>query len=393
MPKNFQLSFLTLILLISFASVNAVLFTPALPDIATFFNVSDGLVQQTITLFLVGYTIGQLIYSPIANRFGRKPALYTGICLQIFSSLLCVIAGKLHYFELLIFGRLLLALGAGVGLKMTFTLLNENYEPAIASQKTAYLMMAFAITPGLGVAIGGFLNARFGWMSCFYAGAIYGAILLALVMRMPETLKNRDLDALKIKKLIANYVTQFSNKQLILGGILIGACTSVIYIFAAVAPFIAIKIFSMSSEQYGLANLLPPIGIILGSLYSAKLIKKYKFTHIISQGIATVLIGVIFMCITVFMHLHPIYSLFFPTIIIYFGSCLIISNASALAMSYVNDKAHGSAVMSFVNMGFATIMVLGLSRVTVNLYLLPLAYLALCFIMLASFILVKKNII
>lgn len=70
-PKT-KLSFVTLLLLISFASVNAVLFTSALPNITAFFGITEHAAQQTITSFLVGYTIGQLIYGPIANRYGRK---------------------------------------------------------------------------------------------------------------------------------------------------------------------------------------------------------------------------------------------------------------------------------------------------------------------------------
>jgi DHA1 family bicyclomycin/chloramphenicol resistance-like MFS transporter len=134
-----KLPFFTLLLLISFASVNAVLFTPALPNIAQFFGINEDVAQQTMTWFLVGYAFGQLLYGPLANRFGRKPALYMGISLQMYSSLLCVLAGYTHTFWLLAIGRFLLALGSGVGLKMTFTLVNECYEPKIASQKISYL--------------------------------------------------------------------------------------------------------------------------------------------------------------------------------------------------------------------------------------------------------------
>lgn len=79
-----KLPLITLILLISFASVNAVLFTPALPDIARYFMIDDTIVQSTITWFLVGYALGQLVYGPIANRFGRKPALYSVIAEYLF---------------------------------------------------------------------------------------------------------------------------------------------------------------------------------------------------------------------------------------------------------------------------------------------------------------------
>lgn len=394
MKKNTHISFFTLTLLISFASVNAVLFTPALPDIATFFSISDGAVQQTITWFLVGYTFGQLIYSPLANRFGRKPALYIGIGVQIASSLLCVFAGASHQFWLLVLGRLFLALGAGVGLKMTFTLINECFEPAVASQKTAYLMMAFAITPGLGVAIGGFLNAQFGWSSCFYAGAIYGVLLLWLVSRLPETQINLDMGAFQVKKLMNGYVTQFKNLQLVMGGLLMGAGSSVIYIFAAMAPFIAINMFGMSSEEYGLANLMPPIGLIAGSLCSAHFAKKYELARLIFTGILIAFAGVILMMVMMFMNVSPIFSLFTPTIVIYFGLCFIFSNASSLAMSHASDKAHGSAVMSFVNMGLATMMVLLLSDVSIRIFVLPTAYFLLCVVMIFAYKgVLKKHVI
>src|SRR3990167_470523 len=109
MQTTQKLPFITLLLLISFASVNAVLFTPALPNIANFFSIANDTAQQTISLFLIGYALGQLVYGPLANRYGRKPALYLGISLQIISSLLCVLAGITHQFWLLILGRFLLA--------------------------------------------------------------------------------------------------------------------------------------------------------------------------------------------------------------------------------------------------------------------------------------------
>src|SRR5687768_11342902 len=112
-----QFAFLILLMLISFASIHAVLFTPALPHLAHSFDITIESAQQTLTWFLIGYALGQLLYGPLANRFGRKPALYSGICLQILSSFMCVLAGKLACYPLLILGRFFLALGSGVGLK------------------------------------------------------------------------------------------------------------------------------------------------------------------------------------------------------------------------------------------------------------------------------------
>lgn len=386
-----QLSFFTLLLLISFASVNAVLFTPALPAIKDFFHISDNSAQQTITWFLVGYAVGQLLYGPIANRYGRKPALYVGISIQIVSSLICVLSGIIHLYGLLIFGRLVLALGSGVGLKMTFTLVNETYESKLASQKLSYLMLAFAITPGLSVALGGLLTTYFGWMSCFYVGALYGVILMLLVMRLPETVQQINPQALQFKQLWHGYGLQFSHRQLVLGGLLMGSSTCFIYVFASLSPFIAMNLLGMSSTAYGLANLLPSIGLILGSLCGAQLIKRYSLMWMLNAGVAIIAVGSMILLALVVMGFEPIISIFLPMIIIYFGLCFIFSNASVVALATVNDKAHGSAVMSFLNMGFATIVVLLTEYFSVSSLLLPEVYIVACVLMFGLLMMLKRS--
>lgn len=391
MHTKTTLSYTSLLLMISFASVNAVLFTPALPDITRFFAITDHVAQQTISLFLVGYALGQLIYGPIANRFGRKPALYAGIILQILSSTLCVFSGTLQEYSVLVLGRFLLALGSGVGLKMTFTLVNECYPPTIASQKISYLMLAFAITPGLGIALGGVLNTYYGWKSCFYAGIIYGFILLFLVTHLPETLKTRQLDALKVNRIIQGYAKQFKNSHLIICGMLMGGATCFVYVFAAIAPFLAINLLGMDSAEYGIISILPTLGLMLGSVFSARFAKKYSQAAGIKTGILIASIAAILMAFTISMPIFPLLSLFLPMMVIYFGLALIFANASTIAMAYASDKAHGSAVMNFINMGLVTIVVLGLGYFPITKLLLPVIYIIICAAMLGMFQLFIKN--
>lgn len=378
MQTTSRLTFFTLLLLISFASVNAVLFTPALPEIASFFSITDNVAEQTVTWYLIGYTLGQLVYGPIANRYGRKPALYTGIALQIISSLLCVYSGTIHSYTLLILGRFFLALGAGVGLKMSYTLVSELFDAKIASQKFAYLNIAFAITPGLGVMIGGLLTTHFNWTSTFYAGAIYGLVLLLLTSRLPETKIILDKEALKLHHLITGYLTQFKNIKLIISGFLMGGATCFVYAFAALAPFIAINLLHMNSSTYGAANLLPSMGLLLGSLVSAQLSKHYSPLVIVKTGITIATIGSTMLLIFSLVKIPPVYMLFIPMMFCYFGLSCVVANASTIAMNTTDDKAHGSAVMSFINMGSATTTVLCLGFISTHILTLPILYIFIC---------------
>lgn len=372
---------ITLTLLISFASVNAVLYTPALPDIATFLQISHAQGEGTVAWFLIGYALGQLLYGPLAERFGRKKALYMGIGLQILASLGCALTYYNNSYEWLIICRFLVAIGAGVGLKMTFTLVNEWYKPKEASQKIAYLMLAFAMTPGLAVGLGGLLNTYLGWPSCFLVGAVYGVALCVLVSRLPMQPSVINKKALQLRHLRRAYQQQFTNVSLLTGGLLMGAAGCFVYVFAAIAPFIAIDLLQMSSSEYGLANIIPSLGMIGGCLCSGQWVKKVDFKFLIKVGTAVSSLGVVLMAVLMLMGLSPWFSLFLPMMIIYFGLSFVMANASTLAMSLVVDKSHGSAVMNFINVGIATLSVLALGLCSIHAMLLPVVYAMICLVM------------
>ena len=372
-----RLPFITLILMISFASVNAVLFTPGLPNIAQFFVIDTLTAQNTITVYMLGYALGQLIYGPLANCWGRKAALYIGILIQILSSIVCISTGYWHYYALFPWARFTTALGAAVGLKMTYTLVNEVYAPKKASQVISYLMLAFAITPGLGIAIGGYLNAHWGWVSCFYATALYGVILLVLVTRLPETKKQVDSDSLHISNLLTKYMQQLKNRTLMLSSIIMGLATTYVYLFAAVAPFIAIELLDMGSQSYGIANCIPAMGLMCGSLVNARLIQRNSLLKSIIIGLLITALGSLSLYFGLFFSDNPAIYLFVSMAIVYFGLSLILPNVSVIAVQSAEDKSYGAGVMSFLNMGLATLLVATFSKMTLSLSLLPLCYIAL----------------
>lgn len=376
-----ELPFFTLLLLISFAAVNAVLFTPALPQIASYFQIIPEEASLGVTFFLIGYTLCQLLYGPLANRFGRKPTLIIGILIQILSSVLCAISGWMGSFHLLVLGRFFLAIGSGVGLKMTFTMVNETYPAKIAAQKTSHLMLAFAIAPGLAVAIGGFLCSHFAWPSCFWAGALYGVILLIMVCSLPETATKLDPKALQISYLKKAYAQKFRNKALVAGSLLMGCTSSFIYTFSSIGPFISKNYFGLKSQSYGLYNLMPQLGLVLGCVLGPILVRRFSFWGILKFGVMNACLGSLIMLASIHQSTSALSGLFLPSMLIYFGLSLVMPNISAFIMGNVHNKAHGSSVMSFLNLGLATCVVLSAQSFSMNLLLLPTIYLSLSLLM------------
>ena len=371
-----------LLLLASFASVSAVLFTPALPELTKSLGVSSSQAQLSMTAFLIGYAFGSLPYGPFSNRYGRKPAIYVGILLAIIGSLLILMAGSLHSFWLLLGGRFLSALGSNVGLKITYTMIGDVYSQTKATKTISYIMLAFAIAPGLAIALGGLLTDQFGWTSCFYFLAAYSVLLLLLCIFLPETSHGIDPEALEPAKIKEGFLKKLKNKKLVTCAFIMGCATSFVYLFASEAPFIGIETLGLEADEYGALNFIPPIGMIIGSFFSYQLAGKKDILSIILLGIVISTLGAIAMLTLFLGGVINLWTLFIPMPFIYIGLSFIFSNASGLAMSHAQNKSNASAVMNFINMGVAVLsLVLIEALPTHQAYNLPLFFLILGIVM------------
>src|SRR3990167_6774948 len=261
----------SLMILSAFASMGAILMMPALPDIAAHFHIHTSTAQLAVTYFLLGYAIGQLLYGPLANRFGRKYAIYIGIVIATLGSIFSIVSAPLGSFHLLVLGRFLEAVGSSAGLSVSVAMINDFYFENDARRILGLLMLAFAIIPGVAIAVGGALVQFLHWQSCFYFLLLYGLILIYPTVRLPETNVTPDVHALKYKNIFSNYGKHLKIKKLIGFSIVMGFSGACIYVFGAEGPFIRIHLLGIKPAVYGILALLPYIGTLLGSIIVTKL--------------------------------------------------------------------------------------------------------------------------
>ena len=358
-------SLLTLIILISYGSIGAALFTPAIPKLMDVFDISSGKAQLSIMVFLVGYSLGQLIYSPVAKRFGRKPALYIGISVSLIGAVLCALSGPLHNFALLIYARFIGAVGSSVGLSLTFMIISDYYYETHARKVTAYTMLAFAVIPGVAIAAGGFLVAYLGWESCFYFLFLYGVFALYNVYKLAET-GTREREATRFIKILREYKRDFKNKMLLVYSVMIGSTTALIYIFAATAPIIAIHQMGLTPDKFGLLNLIPAAGYFLGNFIAARLANHFEIMTVLKMGMILIGVGAVALFVVFYAGWGGSVTLFLPVFVVYFGVPLLYSNAAVLATFRTPDKPNASSIMSFINIGGAVIGVVLIELLGMN---------------------------
>lgn len=383
---------INLILLVSFPSAAVVLLSPALPAISDYFSISSGYAQQIITIFVIGYALGQLIYSPFANRFGRRHAAFIGIGLYFISCVICLFGIYMHTVELIFVGRFFMALGSGAGLIITFTMVNDYYPPQKARSITGYVVLAYAVMPAVANAVGGFVTSNFSWVDCFYVYIIFGFIVLFATWQLPETLDQKNLHALKLKPILSAYGKAFRCPRLILFGAIFGLISSFIYIISSAAPFIGIDYIKLTPAMYGYLLLIPYAGQLIGALVSGNLNKRINAYPIISIGFCFTALGTILMFISFLCGWINNYSFIIPMFLMLIGLPIVYSASSVMAISGYADKATGSAVMSFVVMAVITCVVLLLNLIPSHQpIIMPILFIFILIIAILVFLYAKKK--
>ena len=256
------------------------MFIPALPDAARQLGSSNGQMQQTITVYIMGMALGQLIYGPISDALGRRPVLLAGLSLYTLASLLAFMAPST---DMLIGARLLQALGGCAGLALGRAIARDTATPENAVGSLALLNLMMMIGPGISPSIGSGLDAVFGWRSIFAALALMGLVTAICAWRLlPET--GRPTGQLNWRTVRADYRTLLGSPQFLgfaIGG---GGATTSLYAFIAAAPFIFIEQLHTSKAEVGLILGLLMGGMALGNVLARQLIQRVSLDKLMLGG-------------------------------------------------------------------------------------------------------------
>ncbi len=168
------------------------LMIPSMPGLEKTFGVPYGTVQLTLTLYLIGMAVCQLIYGPASDKFGRRPLLLAGLSLFFIASVLAAIAPTI---ELLIAARLIQAIGGSAGIVLARAMVRDVFTREKSASVISYITMAFVVAPMVAPVLGGFLEQYSNWRTGFWLLAAVGAsVLSAAWISLPETHHARGTD-------------------------------------------------------------------------------------------------------------------------------------------------------------------------------------------------------
>ncbi len=272
---------LWLLALVTFSGTLAMhIFVPALPIAAQSLGAGMGAMQMTVSLYIFGLAVGQLVYGPLADRYGRRPVLLLGLGLYCVAGLAAAVAPDVHA---LIAARLFQAVGGCAGLVLGRSIVRDTAGPQEATQRLALMNLMVTVGPSLAPLIGGALATALGWRSIFYALFALGAIGFVATWRLlPET--GAPGAAVNARDLARNYRKLLASPAFLgfsVGG---GCATTSMYAFIASAPFIFVDQLHRPAHEAGIYLAILVSGVWLGSFLTSHLISRVRVDRLMTRA-------------------------------------------------------------------------------------------------------------
>jgi DHA1 family bicyclomycin/chloramphenicol resistance-like MFS transporter len=330
------------------------MYLPSLPEIARLLNATTAQTQLTISSYLVGFAVGQILYGPLADRHGRKPVLMGAMALYCAASLACALSSSI---EMLVAARALQALGGAGGIVLARAIVRDLYSGARAGRELSLIGAVMALAPVFAPLIGGVLQTAFGWRSVFFtllAGGLAGAAIVWPLM--PETLRERAAEPVSPATMFRSYRVVARNRAYL--AYLGLASTSFAGLFAWISgsSFVLQYLYGLTPFEFGVAFAVGSAGYMAGTALAARLVMRHGIDRTLGVGSAAMAGGGIAMVLAVAFGLTSAASLVLPMALYLSGLGMVLPQAIAGAMTPFPERAGAaSAFLGFVQQSAAAL--------------------------------------
>lgn len=256
------------------------IFVPALPVAGEALGASPASMQQTITLYVIGLALGQLIYGPVSDALGRRPALLLGLSIYFSAGVMALFAPSLEW---LVIARLLQALGGAAGIALGRAIVRDTAHPQRVTKDLALLNLLTLVGPGLSPILGAYLADHFGWRAIYVFLVLIGSAMLLFTVRLlPET--NLQLRPLRVRFIVSDYGRLLRNPRFA-GFALGGACSSTaLYPYLATVAYIVHSQMGLPIRYIGWFAASTIVGASLGTLLTRRLSTRWPAERFLYLG-------------------------------------------------------------------------------------------------------------
>lgn len=324
-------------LLDAFGPLGIDMYLPAFPDIARDLHAEGGRVELTLSLFLAGLAIGQLVIGPISDRVGRRKPLLFGAAAFVITSVVCAFTRSI---EALIAARFIMGLAGATGMVVARAVVRDSYEEADSARVYSLLMLVIGVAPIISPSLGAWVMTFGGWPAVFWSlGAIAMACGLGVLFDMPETLAEDRRDREPAASILPRYATVATDGRFLGYAIPSSLALGMIFAYVTAAPTMFMGYFGLSQRWFNVAFAANAIGLIGAAQLNRRLSRRFD-THAILRGASRAnAAGALVMATLAFTGLGG-FPAFLATIFATLATIgLILPNATAAVMAPFPDHA------------------------------------------------------
>jgi len=298
------------------------LYLPGFIMISEAFSTSVSSVQISLSTFLAGFAVGQLIWGPVSDKLGRKKPILFSLLIFTLASIACIYVKTIEQLWVV---RFLQAIGGCAGVVISRAIVTDYFDKSKTLKIFALLGLIMGIAPILGPGIGNFILHFSSWKGLFGSMAGLGILLFILTLFfLPETFKpESSLSDTSGKKqgVLKNYMEVMKNKKFVIYALIAGISNGVLMIYVANGPFIIMEKGGFSGDAFSIIFAINAFGLMSGS-YLTSIFQKYcptgkivKLALLFMLAINIILLismntGIIFTLVTLFFYIFPIGILF-----------------------------------------------------------------------------------
>ncbi|MGB6162394.1 MAG: multidrug effflux MFS transporter [Pseudonocardiaceae bacterium] len=323
-------------LLPAFAPMSIDLYVPAFPGLARYFGVGQASVQLTLTTFLVGFTLGQLLAGPCSDAMGRRRPLLIGLAVYVMASVGCALAPSVAVLTGL---RLVQGLAGSAGLVIAGAVVRDLYSGVALARFFSLLMLVNGLALILAPLMGSQLIRVVPWQGLFAVLAGYGVLLLVSVgFGLPETLppSARRRGGLRATGRVMREL--LADRRFISYVLASGSVFAAMFSYISGSPFVLQQIYGLSPQLYGVVFGVNAVGIAALGQLNGLLLRRLSPRRLLVAGLVLAVFGGVGLITAVLAGLGLPAVL--PALFAVVASVgLVLPNATTLALSGRPEQA------------------------------------------------------
>ncbi|HXF90056.1 MAG TPA: multidrug effflux MFS transporter [Xanthobacteraceae bacterium] len=257
------------------------MYLASLPDIGRRLAASEAEVQLSLSFYLVGFAVGQVIYGPISDRYGRRPILLAALAVFTASSAVCAAAPSIGMLNA---ARFCQALGGAGGVVLARAVARDLYEGTAVARELSRMAAVMALAPLVAPLIGGALQTYFGWRANFVVLAAFGAAAATLVwLMLPESLR-RQGEAASIASNLRAFPTFLADRIFLAHAAILVCAFGGLFAWISGAAFVLQDLYGLTPMEFGVAFAVGSAGYLVGTWVAMRQVARLGLDRTIGWG-------------------------------------------------------------------------------------------------------------